>query len=800
MNTIRIYRLRVYGIVQGVGFRPFVSRTADKIGLTGRVANKGSYVEIEAQGTDGQWREFCRELQQNPPKRAVIMGMDSEVREAQTDLFSTFSIEESEEESGYVFVPPDIGICSQCRKELLDPSDRRYLHPFINCTACGPRLTILDAMPYDRERTSMGEFLMCPACEYEYTHAATRRYDAQPVCCHDCGPIVYMADGSVKGKEALTVARKAILDGEIIAVKGIGGFHLCCDATNEAAVRKLRERKHRPAKPLAVMMRDMSAAERECEVAEWHKEWLEGYQKPIVLLPKRNGGRLAPSVAPGNPKVGVLLPYAPVHILLFEQDDGITMTTDCLVMTSGNVSGAPICRTEEDAKRELAGFCDRILSHNRKILLRADDSVMDFYKEKPYMIRRSRGFAPLPIRLKREFRGQVLAMGGELKNTFCLVKDQFFYLSPYVGDMTDLRTVQTLQESIRRMEQLLEITPAVVVCDKHPNYHTTALAKDRGLPLIQVQHHHAHVLSCMAENDYDRPVIGVAFDGTGYGEDGTIWGGEILCVSYEKFERLGSIVPFWQIGGDASAREGWRIAVAMINALYEEEAAAIVKELDLCSEETRRAYERMAKKKIRCVRSTSAGRLFDAASAILGVKKTSVFEGEASMALEFAAEEYKDNHTAEQLRADRMEWSKMVAALPEEFPKEQQKERQQEAESSVFYLPTDRLIRQLIALRRQEGPQTKEQTKRAAYVFHVSLAHQIAEGCRKASEKTGLSTCALSGGVFQNQLLLSLCEEELEQFGFHVLRHSMIPPNDGGIALGQAVAAMVYAEKQITGE
>ncbi len=817
--------VRVYGIVQGVGFRPFVSRIADAAGVTGSVANKGSYVEIYLQGDETGRQQFMKDLRENPPERSAVLKID--VTDCENSVcFDRFEIIESEKEEGDIFVSPDIATCPKCTKELYDPKNRRYMHPFINCTACGPRVTILDAMPYDRVRTSMGEFPMCPECEWEYTHAETRRYDAQPVCCNDCGPEVYLLGRPERRRAAITAARQAIMDGKVVAVKGIGGFHLCCDATNETAVSRLRRLKNRPAKPFAVMMRNLEAVEAECEVTPEQEEVLCGHQKPIILLPRKEGSRLAPSIAPDNPKVGVMLPYAPVQMLLFDYNDGLQMTTDMFVMTSGNVSGAPICRTDEDAEKEIASFCDLILSHNRKIRLRADDSVMDFYKGEPYMIRRSRGYAPLPFMMSREFKGQVLAIGGELKNTFCIAKNQLFYPSPYVGDMEDLRTVQALRESVRRMAELLETEPEIVACDMHPKYNTTAVAHELDLPVIEVQHHYAHILSCMVENDYLEPVIGVSFDGTGYGTDGTIWGGEILEASPEDFRRLGNIRPFHQIGGDASAREGWRIAVSMINDLYKDRAPEIVGKLELCDEKTRKVYAQMAARHINCVTSTSAGRLFDAVSAILGIRKASTFEGEAATVLQFRAEKYASGLSKEEFSRECQEAREQVRQIwPDglyeaECPtgpncssggrtNEHEKKKNQEnsrsdalsggsmnpAESdkkekdnpgnAQWTLPTDQLVRLLVE-KRLNG----ETPERLAFWFHVLLADQIMEGCRKAAEETGLRVCALSGGVFQNLLLLRLCDEGLTREGFQVLRHRLLPPNDGGIAPGQALAAM----------
>ncbi|WP_301860902.1 Sua5/YciO/YrdC/YwlC family protein, partial [uncultured Megasphaera sp.] len=402
--------ISVFGIVQGVGFRPFVSRLARRLGLYGSVCNKGSYVEIILQGTAERRQQFQENLQKQAPERSAILAVHTE--QAERPPYTDFAIIKSERERGDIFVSPDIAICDRCKEELFDRSNRRYLHPFINCTACGPRMTILDSMPYDRERTSMGEFPMCPACRTEYEDPLSRRYDAQPVCCNDCGPEVYLLGRTERRHAAITEARRILSSGGIVAVKGIGGFHLCCDGTNEAAVQRLRRLKGRPVKPLAVMMKDLSVAARECVLTTEEEAVLDGPQKSILLLHRRHGGQLCPSVAPGNPKVGVMLPYAPLQLLLFTYDDGLTMP-DCLVMTSANASGAPICRTDDDAAAELTNLCDAILSHNRRILLRADDSVMDWYDGRPYMIRRSRGYAPLPFFVgKPTKKADILAVGG----------------------------------------------------------------------------------------------------------------------------------------------------------------------------------------------------------------------------------------------------------------------------------------------------------------------------------------------------------------------------------------------------
>lgn len=756
--------IRIFGIVQGVGFRPFVSRIARIHHITGTVCNKGSYVEVAAQGEAARIHAFMDALQHEAPPRATILNITTiwEEREAYHD----FSIIESKKEKGAIFVSPDIAICDDCKRELFDKTNRRYLHPFINCTACGPRVTILDAMPYDRERTSMGEFSMCRECHDEYSHHETRRYDAQPICCHQCGPQVYVLDRSEHGHEAISKARQVIHDGGIVAIKGIGGFHLCCNAYHDGAVSRLRELKRRPTKPFAVMMRDSAAVEGQCVIPTGAAALLEGHEKPIILLRKKQTMSLSKLVAPHNPSIGVMLPYTPLHLLLFTYDDGLVMP-DGLVMTSANASGAPICRSDEDARKEILSMCDMVLTHNRKIRLRADDSVMDFYDNKPYMIRRSRGYAPLPFFVGKGQDREVLAIGGELKNTFCIAKNDLFYLSPYVGDMADIRTVTALRESVARMETLLEAHPTVVACDGHPRYNTTEIAKEMGLPVEPVQHHYAHILSCMAENDcIDENVIGVAFDGTGYGIDGTIWGGEILCCHRNGFERYGAISPFWQRGGDISAKEGWRIAVSMIldSAADEQEAKRLIQELQLCDEKNMQAQLFMVQQHINSMMSTSAGRLFDAVSAILGFCRISTFEGEGAMSLQFAAQRWEEEHGE---KCPAVSYGDVV--------------------DTIYRLPTQQLVQTLIH-RRLAG----DDAAALAYQFHRDLAGMIVGACEQARRRTGYTMAALSGGVFQNTLLLRLCDRELQKRGFVVKKHSLVPPNDGGIALGQAVYAMYH--------
>ena len=790
--------IRVYGIVQGVGFRPTVSRHAMARGIRGSVSKNGPYVEIFAQGRQQDVDGFIGDIENRPPKRAAILKLLVEPVE-EPEEFTQFDIIESEKTKGEIFVSPDIAICDECKEEMFDPKNRRYLHPFINCTCCGPRLTILDSLPYDRERTSMKEFPMCPSCADEYHNSDTRRYDAQPVCCNDCGPEVYLIGREERGREAITYTRKTIASGGIVAIKGIGGFHLCCDATSEGAVQRLRKLKRRPVKPFAVMAQDLETVKEVCQVSEEQEKILTGHQKPILLLDKlinqpnkqETEGKLCESIAPGNPKVGVMLPYAPVQLLLFHYDDGIEMPK-LLVMTSGNTSGAPICRDDHEAVEELSYLCDCILSHDRKIRIRADDSVMDFYKGEPYMIRRSRGYAPLPFMVSTPWKGQVIAAGGELKNTFCIGVDNRFYPSPYVGDLEDLRTVKALKETIGRLETLLEVQPEVVVCDLHPKYNSTVVAEELGLPVLKVQHHYAHILSCMAENDCEEKVIGVSFDGTGYGTDGTIWGGEILMADHQGFTRIGSIEPFVQVGGDVSAKEGWRIAVSLIwqNTGNMEKTLDTVQKLGLCTEQEAKVLVTMAQRKLNAVTSTSAGRLFDGVSAILGIRRASTFEGEASTALEFAAEAWRAQEIQKKNVDIRVKSLKMWMTEKKDIP-ENPGTSASSTEERKFVLNTGDIVAHLV-----QEKLAGEDSGKLAYEFHRALAEQILAACEAAEQETGIKKVALSGGVFQNRLLLELVDDGLAERGFEVLKHSLIPPNDGGIALGQAAYGMAYVNRR----
>ena len=776
-------KIRITGIVQGVGFRPFVHRIGERYDIKGFVINKGPFVEIRAQGSKEDMDSFLSALSTEAPSNASVLSIDVSDDDIDQD-FDSFEIRESSGRArdGIILIPPDAGICEDCKRELYDKTDRRYLHPLINCTVCGPRLTIIDSLPYDRERTSMKSFRMCSSCKKEYEDIKTRRYDAQPVCCPECGPKYisvkspdikafqgnFFSEASPSGgfRYHIQNARNIIISGGIIAVKGIGGFHFCCSAYSDEAITRLREIKTRPMKPFALMMKDIETVKRHCVMNEEQEALLSGPIRPILLLERKKDDALSELIAPYNDRLGVMLPYAPVQLLLFSMDDeSDEKMPDSLIMTSVNIQGEPIIKDDRELVSKFGDRIDLILTNDRDILTRADDSVIDLFEKKPYVIRRSRGLAPLPVSFPKASKCNVLAFGGELKNSFCVGKNALFYPSPYIGDMGTLRTGEVQSEEIERFLDILSVKDSldVIACDLNPSYLSTqaaeAFAKKNDLPVIKIQHHKAHLLSVIAENDYEGDVIGCCFDGTGMGDDGTIWGGEIMLLKDKKIKRVSSITPFMNAGGDLTAREGWRAAASMIYDIFEKDkisALSCMRDLNLCSEEEGEAIFFMVDNKVNIAQSTSAGRLFDAASAILGIKQASTFEGEAAMALQTMAERY--------IRGNG----------PVEFEKTKNKRN--------GLIPTDEIIRYLI----RNADKDKGEL---SWYFHVSLAEMTAEKIVTVSKETGVFTAALSGGTFQNTLFLSLLSKRLEEAGILVLKHSLIPANDGGIALGQAVIA-----------
>jgi len=747
--------VRVEGIVQGVGFRPFVYTLATGLGLTGFVGNDADGVFVEVEGQQDAVRTFLLALERDAPPLARI---DRVVASAMTPCGSpSFTIAASDAGGPRrTLVSADTATCADCLRELADAADRRFGYPFINCTNCGPRFTIVLDVPYDRPLTTMADFAMCEPCAAEYHDPADRRFHAQPTCCPACGPRLTVLDqtGAVlagKGLPGDPVATAAGLlrQGRIVAVKGLGGYHLAADAAGEKAVAELRNRKHREDKPFAVLAADLAEAGRLAQVDTAAAGLLASRSRPIVLLPRRPDADIAPATAPGNRDLGIMLPYTPLHHLLLEA------VGRPLVLTSGNTSDEPIAYRDGDALTRLGGIADAFLTHDRAIHIRTDDSVARVFRGQPMLIRRSRGYVPEPISVHNEFPRPVLACGAELKNTFCLAKGRHAFVSHHIGDLENAETLMSFTEGIEHFRRLFDVDPQVVAHDLHPEYLSTKYALD--LPdteLLGVQHHHAHIASCLADNGADGPVIGVAFDGTGYGTDGTIWGGEFLVADLAGFERGGHLAPVPMPGGAAAIKQPWRMAAAYLDTFGLAESAG---RLDVMRRNQPRwpTVVAMAAKGVNSPLTSSAGRLFDAAAAILGVRDAINYEGQAAVELE-------------QL-ADPAETCAYQAGLEPGDP---------------FRVIGGDLLRAVIEdLAAGTAPEV------IAARFHHGVAALIEAGCLLLRERHGLDTVALSGGVFQNLLLLNAAVTRLEARGFRVLVHSRIPCNDAGISLGQAVIA-----------
>ncbi len=770
--------VRVEGVVQGVGFRPFVYSLATRLGLAGWVGNDADGVFAEVEGPAEGVQDFLAALARDAPPLAQVQRVTAQ--SIAPDGRAGFAIVSSQpvpsDAAGRrrALVSADTATCADCLRELADPADRRFGYPFINCTNCGPRFSIVRDVPYDRPLTTMAGFAMCAACRAEYDDPADRRFHAQPVCCPACGPRLRLAvatggpgpAGPASGRRSqppgpgvrhdddpLAGAVRVLSQGQVLAVKGLGGYHLAVDAHSQQAAARLRAAKHREDKPFAVMVPDLAAARDLCAVDELAERLLASPRRPIVLLPRRPGGPVADAVAPGSRQLGLLLPYTPLHHLL------LRAFSRPIVLTSGNVSDEPIAYRDDDALARLGGIADWFLTHDRPIHIRTDDSVVRPFRGRETVLRRSRGYAPEPLAVRGRFRRPVLACGAELKNTFCLGREQHAFLSHHIGDLENYETLRSFTEGIEHFQRLFDVTPELIAHDLHPEYLSTKYALDHpDAEPVGVQHHHAHIASCLADNDEDGPVIGVAFDGTGFGPDGTIWGGEFLIADLATAQRGGCLGGLPMPGGAAAIRQPWRMAAVYLDAAF---PGALPGGLAVAARNAAAWADvlAMARRGVNSPLTSSAGRLFDAVAALLGVRDTINYEGQAAVELE-------------QLAAGAA-GSPARAGYPARI-----------TPGPPFTVAGPDLVRAAAGDLLDGVPATVVSAR-----FHRGVADLIVAGCQLLRSSSGLGTVALSGGVFQNLLLLGTVTGLLEADGFRVLTHSRVPPNDGGISLGQAVVA-----------
>ncbi|MCU1293180.1 MAG: (NiFe) hydrogenase maturation protein HypF [Bryobacterales bacterium] len=761
--------IHVRGIVQGVGFRPFVFKLATSLGLTGFVFNSSSGVTIEVEGSVASIRELINSLEHDPPQLASIREVT--ISEIETLGSSGFHILESRQEVGeFGLVSPDAGTCDACWHDFGDPANRRFAYPFTNCTHCGPRYTILQDIPYDRAKTTMSGFIMCEACKAEYRDPDDRRFHAQPNACAVCGPSLCLvrsgsspADCSFAAKDSLPTirtARQLLREGKILAVKGLGGFLLACNAGDEAAIGELRRRKRRPSKPFALMVRDLNGIRNICAVSPEDEAALRHVRRPIVVLPRISRGDSAAGVlpdilAPGNNTLGIMLPYTPLHYLLFSDSSESASEFPALVMTSGNLSEEPIVVSNAEALLRLSGVADWFLLHNRDIATRVDDSVVRVHEGKQTVLRRSRGFVPQSIDLGIELE-QVLAVGAELKNTFCLTRGSHAILSQHIGDLENYETILFFEETLEKMKHLFKVSPRVIAHDLHPSYRSTAIALASGIERrFAVQHHHAHIASCMAEHHLRGKVIGVAMDGTGLGSDGAIWGGEFLVADYGGFARRAQLRSVPLPGGDAAVRQPWRMALSYLRDSFGSEIPDDLGCFRAVPTMQLNVVDAMLSRRIQTIQTSSCGRLFDAVAALLGLGSEVTFEGQAAIALEMAA----DPSVRDRYEYDLQQGEPLVVDLRQTVVA---------------------IVRDVVRGRR---------SNEISACFHNTLSTAIVEVCCRIRKSDGLDRVCLSGGVFQNHLLLGLTAAQLRRLGFGVFLHAMVPANDGGISLGQAVIA-----------
>ena len=734
--NIRRLRLCVFGAVQGVGFRPFVYRLALELGINGWVLNGPAGVVIELDGPQKILERFAERVAREKPRAAVVAAMESVWLEAAG--FKDFSIRASEgAEKPSAWILPDLATCPDCLAEISSPKERRRDYAFTNCTLCGPRFTIVTGIPYDRPHTTMTAFPLCPKCRAEYADPCDRRFHAQPIACPDCGPKLWLetSEGRVKNK-VLDAAAQLIRNDSIVAMKGIGGFLLLCDAHSEEAVRRLRRRKQRGEKPFAVMFPSLQSARQACVISNMEEDWLVSAAAPIVLLKRRPNAGIAQSVAPGNPRLGVLLPYAPLHHLLMQRLDFP------IVATSGNLSEEPIAKDNDAAKKKLKGIADAFLMNDRPIARHADDSIVRLSRGRQLVLRRARGFAPLPLRVSKPLK-PVLALGAHLKSTVAIGWERQIVVSQHLGDLETAESLAAMRDAVKDLCSLYGFKPQVVACDLHPDYASTRFAASLGLPLVRVQHHHAHVAACMAEADLEAPVLGISWDGLGLGTDGTIWGGEFLIVEKDGFHRFAHLRPFPLPGGEAAIREPRRSALGLLF-----EAGLDLSRLEPLFPEGWQAARRLPGSAALSPRTTSAGRLFDGLASLAGLRQVNDFEGQAAMSLEHCLDETEPGAYPCPLKTGQpliVDWEPLLRAALDDID---------------HHIPAGRVSAR----------------------FHNGLAQVIVETAKLA----GLKNVVLTGGVFQNAYLSEKASSLLEAQGFIVHTHQRLPPNDGGISAGQA--------------
>ncbi len=761
VGTLELARISARGVVQGVGFRPFVYQLASRYNLKGWVRNTSEDVKIEIQGESKDLKRFLSELQNNAPPLAHIESIS--VTYHPPAEYTSFEIRHSIAEEGkYQPVSPDIATCQACLEEIFSPEDRRYHYPFTNCTNCGPRFTIIEDVPYDRPNTTMGSFIMCPDCKAEYDNPLDRRFHAQPNACPKCGPRLELLDAKgnhVETSDVIVTASQFLKHGKIIAIKGLGGFLLACDATNEKAVKVLRQRKRRPFKPLAIMLTDTEEARMHCLVSEAEEELLTSPQSPIALLQWKPESTVCQAVAPNLKYLGVMMPYTPLHHLLL-REVGLP-----LVMTSGNISEEPIAKDNDEAIRRLSGIADYFLVHNRDIYARYDDSVTLVERGTAQITRRARSYAPYPIQLNFKAK-QVLGCGAEEKNTFCLTKDSHAFVSQHIGDMENLETLEHFENTLSLYKRLFRIEPETIAYDLHPEYLSTKYALELGsqlsnLNLVPVQHHHAHIVSCMADNGVESPIIGVALDGTGYGSDGRIWGGEFLVADYKGFQRMGHLEYLPLPGGAAAIKKPYRTAAGYLIRLLGENALkhqlAFLKQINSVEIEL---IKRQIQNDLNSPLCSSMGRLFDAVSALIDVRGEIDYEGQAAVELEMIAYNGYDE-------VDNKGYPYSIID-----------------NDGVNIIQLKELLSSIV----EDLYRGVSKTTISA-MFHNTVANMICEMCKLIAKRTGINQVALSGGVFQNRLLLRKAVPLLEAAGLSVLTHKHVPCNDGGISLGQSVIA-----------